>query len=276
MEKWTLDKYRLKKIIDSNLLCVYFDPYYDPKYFSELLVLFPVPSLDFADYDPDKLFFKRTEIEHFEKKHRRFLPSSASLYSDNDKEIPKQEISTADIQDKTINQNDIPTIAFYKDSDFWKIGEKGKEATLKHLNGFDYIAFLIRHRNESFNPVEVYHLGNVPEDLKYLNRIDYQKIGDTSDLKNHIKLLEEKLRVEVDPNERIDITDKIEKLRKIKNEGLRSFKQKSESCRKSVYRSIKTATKKIQKELPSLKKYFICGRYEIIKTGKDFSWFQIC
>jgi len=100
MEKWALGKLEIDQIIDSGLLPVYYDYNYDPKYFSELLNPFPVPSLDFADYDPEKLFFKRTDIEHFEKKYRQFLPSSASLYSNNDKEIEKQEIPSADIQNE--------------------------------------------------------------------------------------------------------------------------------------------------------------------------------
>jgi len=83
MEKWGLEQSELVQIIDSNLLRVYFDPYYNPKYASAPLTLSPVPSLDFADYDPEKLFFRRTEIESFETKYRNYLPLTASLYSDN-------------------------------------------------------------------------------------------------------------------------------------------------------------------------------------------------
>ena len=43
-----------------------------------------VTSLDFADYNPEKLFFRRTEIEDFETKYRKYLPTYASLFSDND------------------------------------------------------------------------------------------------------------------------------------------------------------------------------------------------
>ena len=83
MEKWGLEQSELVQIIDSNLLRVYFDPSYNSKYASVPLALAPVPSLDFADYDPEKLFFRRTEIEYFETKYRKYLPSTASLYSDN-------------------------------------------------------------------------------------------------------------------------------------------------------------------------------------------------
>jgi len=83
MEKWDLEQSELVQIIDSDLLQVYFDPSYDPKYASVPLALSPVPSLDFADYDPEKLFFRRTEIESFETKYRNYLPLTASLYSDN-------------------------------------------------------------------------------------------------------------------------------------------------------------------------------------------------
>ena len=105
MEKWALSKLGLYQIIDSDLLTVYWDYNYNPNYFSEFLNPLPVPSLAFADYDPEKLFFKRTDVEHFEKTYRKFLPSAALLYRENDKEITKQEISTADIQNEITEQD---------------------------------------------------------------------------------------------------------------------------------------------------------------------------
>lgn len=115
MKKWGLGKSELAEIIDSELLQIYYAPYYDLKYFSAPFPLFPVPSLEFADYDPEKLFFKRAEVEHFEKKYRKNLPSTASLYSDNEKEIAKQDIPSVDIQDdkQKTGTRSKPTQAIY-------------------------------------------------------------------------------------------------------------------------------------------------------------------
>lgn len=67
IEKWPLDRFELDQIIDNSLLPVYYDPNYNHKYHSEFFNPFPVSSLDFADYDIDKLFFKQIEIAHFEE-----------------------------------------------------------------------------------------------------------------------------------------------------------------------------------------------------------------
>ncbi len=221
-----------------------------------------------------KWVFETSDVLAFEKKHRKSLPSSASLDPDSYKEVAKQEISTADIQDKTIDQHDIPTIAFYKDGDDWKIGEKGKEKNFRHLRGFEHIAFLIRNKNYEYKPLEVEHFDNIPEDLKHLNEIYFQKIGDETELDNLIKHLEEQLSVEADHNKRDEKNRKLAKLKKIKNEGLNSFKQKANQCRINLYKNIKTAAQKIQKKLPALKKYFSCGNHKVIKTGTKFGYQQ--
>ena len=52
---------------------------------------------------------------------------------------------------------DKPTFDFYEDTDFWSVGEHGKEKHLKKLDGFGYIHFLLHYPNESFNPKFVYH-----------------------------------------------------------------------------------------------------------------------
>jgi hypothetical protein len=183
-----------------------------------------------------------------------------------------------DLQTQTVgmpeSKNDLIAISFYQDNDVCKIGEKGAEKTLNHLKGFEYIAFIIRHKNDSFTALEVYHFGDIPEELKYLNKIDYQKIGNTSVLKKSIKNLEEGLEVEIDPNKRIEIEYKISELGKIKNERFKNFKQKSHSCRINVYKNIKAAAEAIQKKLPTIKENFNYGRSKVIKTGGTFSYQQ--
>ena len=50
-------------------------------------------------------------------------------------------------------RNDVvPTLLFYKEGDYWKIGEHGKEKSYKNLIGFKAIHYLLRHPNEHFTP----------------------------------------------------------------------------------------------------------------------------
>ena len=108
MEKWALDKLGLYQIIDSGLLPVYYDYNYDHKYFSKLLNPFPVPSLDFADYDPEKLFFKRAEVEHFEKMEAN-KRSKATKRKKGPSQIAKDKCR--EVAKKLREQNPIITIA---------------------------------------------------------------------------------------------------------------------------------------------------------------------
>lgn len=69
MERWALDKFELDQIIDNGFLSVCFDHNYDPRYHPEFLNPILVKSLVFADYNPDKLFFKLIDIIRFEETH---------------------------------------------------------------------------------------------------------------------------------------------------------------------------------------------------------------
>ena len=168
----------------------------------------------------------------------------------------------------------IPTISFYRNDDIWKIGEEGKEKDFSHLVGYEYIRFLIENPDHSFKPLEVIHFGKVPDELEFLNQTDFQVIKTNRDLANVIAALEEQLESKCDTDARDEIRHRIDELRKVKNEGLKTFKQKSDSTRINVYKNMKTAATTIQNGLPGLKQYFDIGRSAIIRTGNAFCYQQ--
>ncbi len=226
------------------------------------------------DFSPSKKNFKSAMAFEFGKDEVLTLVKEKTLLKSEPEQKPTEQVPT--YTKDTVDQNNIliRAIAFYQDGDVWKIGKKGSEKTFNHLKGFGYIAFLIRYKNKPFKPLEVYYFGKVPDEYKYINKVDFQEIGNTFNLKKHIKYLKEKLTTETDHNKRIEINHQIAELGKIKNEGIRAFKQKSDSCRGAVYKAIKTAVKRIQKEPPTLKEYFNYGQSEVIKTGNTFSYQQ--
>nr|NQU93672.1 hypothetical protein [Bacteroidota bacterium] len=189
-------------------------------------------------------------------------------------------------------KNDLIAISFYDDGDSWKIGEKGKEKNFRPLKGFKNIAFLITNKDLEYKPLEVEHFGNIPEELEYLNKIDFQKIGDTTALDDQIEYLEEQLNnlcTHSDPQwtgnqeqlntegyfgKRDEIKYQLSEFKKIKNEEFKTSKQRVDQCRTNIYNNIKRAAKKIQKKLPALEKYFHYGKDKVIKTGTTFGYQQ--
>jgi hypothetical protein len=163
---------------------------------------------------------------------------------------------------------------FYKNGDYWNIGEKGKTKHLKHLKGYEFIQFLIKNKDRAFTALEVFHLGSVPEELEYLSQIDYQEVIDESTGKEIMQYLNKKLNTESDQNERDDIREQIVELRKQLKVGNRSFKPKADKCRVNVYNQIKRAIETIHKEVPSLREILRLNNPKTIKTGNHFCYLQ--
>ena len=69
-------------------------------------------------------------------------------------------------------RNDVvPTLIFYNEGDYWKIGEHGKDKSYKNLLGFKAIHYLLRHPNEYFTPlfISAYLNDNISTDAQIGN-----------------------------------------------------------------------------------------------------------
>jgi hypothetical protein len=54
-------------------------------------------------------------------------------------------------------ESDVPVINFYRNGDYWIIGQPGKEKQFKNLNGFKYIMYLLQHPNVPIPCISLYH-----------------------------------------------------------------------------------------------------------------------
>jgi len=178
-----------------------------------------------------------------------------------------------------------PTIYFFNNGDYWKIGEKGRETLFKEISGFRYISFLLSYPNAFFTALEVYFEGKSPaeffeaevafsDDLGIKNdvlnlvtdgdRISYGKV------KELISFLEKTLKTGNfgGIEEAIAIEEKIKELNTIlKNRNQRDHRSEAEKARVNVTRRIHAALKKIIKNVPSLGLYL---NKSTIKTGDRF------
>lgn len=51
-------------------------------------------------------------------------------------------------------------LAFYRNGDYWTLGKKAKEISLKHLKGLELINYLLKYPNREIACLEVYHCGS--------------------------------------------------------------------------------------------------------------------
>jgi len=158
----------------------------------------------------------------------------------------------------------IPVISFYKKDDYWQIGKEGNEANLTPLNGYELIQFLIRHKNEFFDPITLYNKGNVPEELKSLisstsSQIKYNK-KIFAKVKKENEALTEMLREGLDIEKKEEIEEKIKKGEKYLKEWNHRF-PRFNRAKRNVRGLIKRAIEKLHEEaekksaLSPLKKY---------------------
>ncbi len=105
--------------------------------------------------------FIKSDVENFEKKQN--LESLAD-YKDDLIEDSSDPI----LEKNSVDENDVPTIKFFKLSQRWVFGEKNSEIYLDYLKGYEYLDFLIRNsdKDEFFSPLMIYHKGDIPEKLK--------------------------------------------------------------------------------------------------------------
>lgn len=180
-----------------------------------------------------------------------------------------------------------PEYSFYKNGDFWLIGEKGNERQLKDLKGFRFISFLLQYPNQYFSPSEVFGEGK-DQNVDTANNRDGLKItGDILKLRNKgshiskakIKSIAKSIETKIEENDYDDSDDltKAKKQLKILNEylrprGQRDYKSESEKARVNVIRRIKLALERIYHMAPELALYL---NDSTIKSGDSFSYSPI-
>jgi hypothetical protein len=216
------------------------------------------------------MLYKFEDIELIEEDHPELLEHEEELATD------REALS----EDQNENQQDgVPVFCFYKSGERWRIGPLGKEIDFNHLNGFEFIQFLIRHENEIFDPEQVYYRGQIPEELK---KSEYQKPPTLEELElvmEEKEDLEERLKVEDDQEAAQHLESQIEKLDEYISQSSTPFKTRKKRLQETVRKRIKKALEKIEqqeREFPSLKslvKYLsLESPNKRIKTGYSLQY----
>ncbi len=240
--------------------------------------------------DVPGLLFRLSDIEEFE-----------TIFDDLEPILHVQdEDSDTDNVEPTPNseQESIPIISFYKNGDRWLVGEKGKEKTLNHLKGFDFISFLIRHEGKEIDVNVLYDLGkestedlklnvgNVPDGIKILPQealdmtfqedgekryslfndsvqliVDGQAIGQTKD---QINFLKEQVSVERDLDKKLHLKETIYELQ-----------QYIKKTKKSPFRIGRFKDKQKDNARTNLRKRIITALNKIYKQAPEISPFLI-
>lgn len=175
-----------------------------------------------------------------------------------------------------------PQLIFYEDGDFFRIGEKGAEKTLKNIKGLQLIHFLLQHPQQNFRPIEVFHFGRMPVTEKVTDtddRINIEKAPYIlcSDKKARTAYKEqiEELKIVLhnqyaDPHEKLEAKEEIEKLAAaLKEKRMRNTGSNEENVRINVQKLIKRALEKIQKMCPDIER---CLNRSTVKTGHSCSY----
>ena len=178
-----------------------------------------------------------------------------------------------------------PTICFFNNGDYWKIGEKGRETLFKEIRGFRYISFLLQYPNKSFPALDVYSEGKTLPEVFEAEVAFSDSLGIDSDvlklvtkngripfeeIKRLISYFEKKIETN-DYNgieEAIAIKENISNLAKmLKTKVQRDHTSQAEKARVNVTKRIHAALKKINEKLPALGLYL---NKSTIKTGDSF------
>jgi uncharacterized LabA/DUF88 family protein len=192
------------------------------------------------------------------------------------------------IQDKSIQngKKSVSIFLFYKDRNYWIIGEKGNEQRFEHLSGYPMLNMLLRYPYNEISSGQLFNEGKEfvidekisaqeKKSIAPLTKYSYQPTYDfksKSDYSDKIAELEgikanlDKMTFQ-DPVERIMMGERIdEEINEIKK-ALYSAEHsliKNKSSRTPVFKAIKRALSKIIAELPYLEPYL---NRHTIKTG---------
>jgi predicted nucleic acid-binding protein len=186
-----------------------------------------------------------------------------------------------------LNQNSKPELSFYKNGDFWLIGENSKERQIKDLAGLGFISFLLQFPNQYFSPIEVYHGRTFPDESPVYNKDEFAFSGDIfklrlsksnismAQIKSLIKNLENRIEKDDFANED-DLTKSKNQLylltQSLGPKGQRDHKSQSEKARVNVTRRIKLALNRINEMVPEVGLYL---NKSTIKCGDSFSYSPI-
>jgi hypothetical protein len=229
-----------------------------------------------------ELLFRLDDVENLEQKYPELKCHNQAREEAEDEaiQIPRET-----------EDDGIPAFSFYKNGQFWRIGEVDKEKDFKDTIGLGRLHFLLLYPRKELRckivaalgkqegPSNARNLGlqDVPKEsggAKRYNRDD-KVIDKTTEMaiKAKIAKLEEELAsFYIDPEESAQKKEELQALRselkKVKVRGKTiSFRSKDlESCRTSVQKSIRRALEVLHKEIPVIKEFL---NKDTIRTGSD-------
>jgi hypothetical protein len=176
-----------------------------------------------------------------------------------------------------------PRISFYKEAEFFTIGEEGKGQHLRHTKGLDFIHFLLNYPNKQFKPNYVYrrgvaliqNYGEITIDgLESEGAFFEPKIDQKARAAYSLKITELKSKVEAqayeDAMEALHIKEEIKELEAhLREKGNRDYRSDTEKARVNVTKNIKSALVRISEKMPSLRRYL---NESTIRTGDSCSY----
>jgi hypothetical protein len=99
---------------------------------------------------------KESDNKQLSKLGDKLLPSKEKKPVEQGETRPGTEITKESLAKEEIT---VPIISFFRESDYWRIGEKGKEQNLKHTKGLLYLHFLFKHEGDEISSVDVFNFG---------------------------------------------------------------------------------------------------------------------
>jgi len=167
---------------------------------------------------------------------------------------------------------DVPVFCFYKEGRRWFIGQEGKKApSFEHLDGFEYIHFLLCHQNQELHPLVLYHRGKTAGDKASDHKVSIEEaesLGlhseggvntyDRTDIRKNRHLIEQAIQRLREKRENISssdeamkITEKIDQYEAALNRiEARDYKSPVEKARVNLTKTISKALSKIGKDNP--------------------------
>jgi hypothetical protein len=237
---------------------------------------FLFPLIESGTLDVSDLLFRLTDIKDFESKHPEIIPEQPDPEEDSEPD------ETEPIPDG--EQETIPKICFYKNGDKWLIGAKGEEKVFNHLDGFQYIQFLLRYEGEDFDPIKLFYCGNVPDEFReHLYVKSYQKYGNPETVKEisgFKKELEIKLRKTFKTEDKNALEIQIKQCEDFLKQSRKGFDVKMKGYQVNIQKRIKKAYERIKKNAeeheslqPLLRYLCLDNPKKRIKTG-NFIWYH--
>ena len=177
---------------------------------------------------------------------------------------------------KKICQGQEIKIHFFKDGDFFRIGEGKKALSFKCAKGLLFIQFLLKYPGKAFSPIEVYHHGEAQPIDNWSRIIDQFGLDKSIKIarfneKDRVKFQEyiEEIKASInDVDDPETILEKKQNLKMLedllKNNVIRDPRSPREKARINVQKAIKRSLDNIKKKNAAMKRYL---NDNTIKTG---------